>query len=105
MEVKRQKEGSGRTESNKVRAIDKLRVMRARELKRRFALIEEEIDRRKNGLDKEIEGIKASSEYSEAKKDVLIGQTMQREVVTADMVSLMLEICDKLDKLTFRTVA
>lgn len=102
MEQRRQRETSMRTESNRVRAIDKIRLMRARELKAKLEMIKEEIQRRKDGLQKEIEGIQNSKELSEEKKQRLVGQAMQRQIVSPEFVNIMLDICDRLDKLMMR---
>ena len=102
MEQRRQRETSMRTESNRVRAIDKIRLIRARELKAKLEMVKEEIQRRKDGLQKEIEGIQNSKELSEEKKQRLVGQAMQRQIVSPEFVSIMLDICDRLDKLMMR---
>lgn len=102
MEQRRQKETSMRTETNRVRAVDKIRLMRARELRGKLEMVKEEIQRRKDGLQKEIEGIQASKELSEEKKQRLVGQAMQRQIVQPEFVNIMLDICDRLDKLMLR---
>lgn len=102
MESRRQKETSLRKESNRVRAMDKLRIMRAKELKSRLTMIEEEIARRKEGMQKEIEGIQKSDDISDAKKQIMIGQVMQREIIKPEVVSTLIGICERLDKLLFR---
>lgn len=102
MEQKRQKETSMYIQNNRVKAIENLRIARARELKRKLEMVKDEIQRRKDGLQKEIEGIKASKELSEDKKERLIGQAMQRPIVSPEFIGVMLEICDKLDKLMVR---
>jgi uncharacterized small protein (DUF1192 family) len=102
MEQRRQKETSLRKENNRVRAIEKLRIMRAKELKSRLAMIEDEIARRKDGMQKEIEGIQKSDDISDAKKQIMIGQVMQREIVKPEVVCTLIDICERLDKLLFR---
>lgn len=66
-------------------------------------MLQEELDRRKKGLEEEIQGIQASTEMSEAKKKQLIGQVMQTSTIDIETIRLMLELRDRLDKLTFRT--
>lgn len=102
MEQKRQKDTSMRNESNRVRAVDKLRIMRAKELKSRLKMIEDEISRRKEGMQKEIEGIQKSEDISEARKQMMIGQVMQREVIKPEIICTLIDICERLDKLLFR---
>ncbi len=102
MEQKRQKDTSLRNESNRVRAVDKLRIMRAKELKSRLKMIEDEIARRKEGMQKEIEGIQKSEDISEARKQMMIGQVMQREVIKPEVICTLIDICERLDKLLFR---
>jgi hypothetical protein len=102
MEQRRQKETSLRKENNRVRAIEKLRIMRAKELKSRLTMIEDEIARRKDGMQKEIEGIQKSDDISDAKKQIMIGQVMQREIVKPEVVCTLIDICERLDKLLFR---
>lgn len=102
MEQRRQRETSFRNETTKIRAVDKIRLMRAKELKSKLELIKDEIQRRKDGLQKEIEGIQASKELSEEKKQRLVGQAMQRQIVSPEFVNIMLDICDRLDKLMLR---
>lgn len=101
MEQRRQKETSMRTETNRVRAIEKLRIMRAKELKSRLTMIEDEIARRKDGMQKEIEGIQKSDDISDAKKQIMIGQVMQREIIKPEVVCTLIDICERLDKLLF----
>lgn len=102
MEQRRQKDTSLRNESNRVRAVDKLRIMRAKELKSRLKMIEDEISRRKEGMQKEIEGIQKSEDVSEARKQIMIGQVMQREIIKPEVVCTLIDICERLDKLLFR---
>lgn len=102
MEQRRQKDTSLRNESNRVRAVDKLRIMRAKELKSRLKMIEDEISRRKEGMQKEIEGIQKSEDISEARKQIMIGQVMQREIIKPEVVCTLIDICERLDKLLFR---
>ena len=102
MEQRRQKETSLHKESNRIRAIEKLRIMRAKELKSRLTMIEDEIARRKDGMQKEIEGIQKSDDISDAKKQIMIGQVMQREIVKPEVVCTLIDICERLDKLLFR---
>lgn len=102
MEQRRQKETSMRNENNRVRAVDKLRIMRAKELKSRLKMIEEEISRRKEGMQKEIDGIQKSEDISEARKQIMIGQVMQREIVKPEVICTLIDICERLDKLLFR---
>lgn len=102
MEQRRQKDTSMRNENNRVRAVDKLRIMRAKELKSRLKMIEDEISRRKEGMQKEIEGIQKSEDISEARKQIMIGQVMQREIVKPEVVCTLIDICERLDKLLFR---
>lgn len=102
MEQRRQKETSLRKENNRVRAIEKLRIMRAKELKSRLNMIEDEIARRKDGMQKEIEGIQNSDDISDAKKQIMIGQVMQREIIKPEIVCTLIDICERLDKLLFR---
>lgn len=102
MEQRRQKDTSMRNENNRVRAVDKLRIMRAKELKTRLKMIEDEISRRKEGMQKEIEGIQKSEDISEARKQIMIGQVMQREIVKPEVVCTLIDICERLDKLLFR---
>lgn len=102
MEQRRQKETSMRNENNRVRAVEKLRIMRAKELKSRLKMIEDEIARRKEGMQKEIEGIQKSEDISEARKQIITGQVMQREIIKPEVVCTMIDICERLDKLLFR---
>lgn len=102
MEQRRQKETTLRKETNRVRAVDKLRIMRAKELKSRLKMIEDEIARRKEGMQKEIEGIQKSEDISEARKQIMIGQVMQREIIKPEVVCTLIDICERLDKLLFR---
>jgi hypothetical protein len=102
MEQRRQKETTLRKETNRVRAVDKLRIMRAKELKSRLKMIEDEIARRKEGMQKEIEGIQKSEDIGEARKQIMIGQVMQREIIKPEVVCTLIDICERLDKLLFR---
>ena len=102
MEQRRQKDTSMRNENNRVRAVDKLRIMRAKELKSRLKMIEDEISRRKEGMQKEIEGIQKSEDISEDRKQIMIGKVMQREIVKPEVVCTLIDICERLDKLLFR---
>lgn len=102
MEQRRQKETTLHKETNRVRAVDKLRIMRAKELKSRLNMIEDEIARRKEGMQKEIDGIQKSEDISEARKQIMIGQVMQREIIKPEVVCTLIDICERLDKLLFR---
>ena len=102
MEQKRQKETSARMEMKSAKRIEKLRLIRVKDLKTKLAMLQDEIDRRKKGIDEEIKGIEASTEMSESKKQMLIGKVMQSEVVSVETIRLMLELRDRLDKLTFK---
>ena len=103
METKRPKESSVRAESKTSKRIEKLRLIRIKDLKSKLTMLQEELERRKKGIEEEIQGIQASTEMSEAKKKQLIGQVMQTSTLDVETIRLMLELRDRLDKLTFRT--
>lgn len=103
MEQKRKAELRPKQESNLSARLEKIRIRRIKDLKVDIKRLEDEIKRRNEGVDDEIKGIQASTELSEAKKQILIGKAKQTEIVNVEAERLLLDLKDKLYKLTFRT--
>lgn len=104
MEQKRKSDLKSKQESKTSTRLEKLRIMRIKDLKVDIKRLEDEIKRRNEGVDDEIKGIQASTELSEAKKQILIGKAKQTGIVNVEAERLLLELKDRLYKLTFRTV-
>lgn len=104
MEQVRKSDLKLKSENKTSSKIEKLRVLKIKDLKANIKRLEDEIKRRNEGVQEEIKGIQASTELSEAKKQILIGKAKQIETVNVEADRLLLELKDRLYKLTFRTV-
>ena len=63
--------------------------------------IQTEIERRKEGLQKELDGIEADTTLTDADKEQRKGRAMQRPLISRDLITAQLTVCDSLDAMTW----